>query len=697
MVLVFSIFLVITGCVRKSDFYTANDFIRVPKTDVHLHINSTDPVYMEFAAKYKFRVVSPNVDSKISVDEQLSTSGSIKKAWPDRFTFFGTFSVDSFGTPGFAEKTIDRIDQCMKEGASGIKIWKNIGMVLKDNDRYVMVDDPAFDPVFRYLEEMKIPVMGHLGEPRNCWLPLNEMSDTSNFRYYKANPQYHMYLHPEAPSYEDQINARDNLLKKYPGLDFIGAHLASLEWSVDEISRRLDLYPNLKIDLSARMTHLQSQSIRDYDKVRAFMIKHQDRILYGTDITISSSESNPDERLRLLSERWKSNWIYLVTDSVINIKNLPAQVRGLHLPKKVIDKIFNKNADRFFTSQHESGNQGQSVIQSLIANLETEPVPRGDTDDAADDPAIWIHPVFPDSSRIVGTDKKGGLAVYNLQGKELHYYAHGLMNNIDLRYGFQIGNTSCDILASSNRTGNTVDLYHITENGSLEKIYKRQLPTEMSDEVYGLCMYKSPVNGKFYVFLNNKLGDIEQWELFTDGNLLDGKIVRKLKVATQVEGMVVDDENSALFIGEEDAGIWKFNAEPDDSVEGILISASAEKENCNVKFDIEGLAIYTLPKGKGYLIASSQGNNSYALFNRETPYRYLGSFNIVSGTTDGVQGTDGLDVTSVSLGSKFPFGVLVVQDGSNTDNGKAAPQNFKVVRWDSVAVMFLQNVPERIR
>lgn len=343
--------IIMISCQEKPDYYKASDFDKTPKTDIHLHINSLDPVYMELASRYNFRVVSPNVDSRISVDEQLNTASSIRKAWPDQFAFLGTFSVDSFGTADFAKKTIARINECMKAGASGIKIWKNIGMVLKDKDgRYVMVDDPGFDPVFRYLEENKIPVMGHLGEPKNCWLPLNEMTDTSNFRYYKANPQYHMYLHPEAPSYEDQINARDNLLKKHPGLDFTGAHLASLEWSVDELAKRLDRFPNLKVDMSARMAHLQLQSIKEYQKVREFLIKYQDRILYGTDITINSNETNPEEKSQMLLERWRANWIYLATDSTMKVKNLPGEVKGLQLPKNSIDKIFNNNADLFFRS-----------------------------------------------------------------------------------------------------------------------------------------------------------------------------------------------------------------------------------------------------------------------------------------------------------------------------------------------------------
>jgi predicted TIM-barrel fold metal-dependent hydrolase len=343
--------VIIIACQEKTEYYTFSDFRKVPKTDDHLHINSLDPRYMELASSNNFRVVSPNVDSRISIDEQLNTSSQIKKLWPSRFTFFGTFSVDGFGTAGFADSTITRIKKCMKAGASGIKIWKNIGMVLKDKKGdYIMIDDPAFNPIFRFMEDNKITVMGHLGEPRNCWLPLNEMTDSSNYRYYKANPQYHMFLHPEAPSYEDQINARDNLLKMNPELDFIGAHLASLEWSVNEIAKRLDIYPNLKVDMSARVAHLQYQSIADRELVRNFMIRYQDRILYGTDITINANEADPEAKSQMLLDRWISNWIYLATDSTLIIKNIQGEIQGLKLPKKVIDKIYNENADRFFNS-----------------------------------------------------------------------------------------------------------------------------------------------------------------------------------------------------------------------------------------------------------------------------------------------------------------------------------------------------------
>lgn len=338
-----------SSCQEKTTYYTVNDFERVLKTDAHLHIDTTNPIYMEFATNHNFRVISPNVDAGKSIDYQLSVGEATKNKWPNQYAFLGTFSLDSFNESSFTDNTISRIKQCMEAGASGIKIWKNIGMELKDTlGEFVMVDDPKFDPIFKYLEENKIPVMGHLGEPLDCWLPLDEMINSGNRNYYKTHPQYHMYMHPESPSYEDQIDARDNRLRNNPDLIFIGAHIASLEWSVDEVAKRLDEFPNMSIDLSARMAHLQYQSIEDYEKVKNFFIKYQDRILYGIDITINENEANPNKTLQRLLEGWKSDWTYLATNSTQHIESMQQDVKGLRLPKSVIDKIYNNNANLFF-------------------------------------------------------------------------------------------------------------------------------------------------------------------------------------------------------------------------------------------------------------------------------------------------------------------------------------------------------------
>ena len=342
------------GCKVKPDaHYSASDFGKVNKIDAHFHYDTPDTRYLQFADSLNFKLISPNVDAGMPLDEQLKITAAIKRQHPDKFAFLGTFSVDSFSSDDFVQQTITQIEKCMAEGASGIKIWKNIGMVLKDSaDRFVMADDPAFEMIFDYLEKNNIPLLTHLGEPKNCWLPVNEMTVDNDRRYYERHPEYHMYQHPEAPSYEDQVDTRDNLLKKYPALNHAGAHLGSLEWSVEEIAKRLDQFPIFNIDMAARLIHLQYQSLAEREKVRDFMIKYQDRIMYATDVTLSETNANYIDTAEGLRRTWTDHWLFLATDSVITVADVGNQeVKGLQLPRGVIDKVYYKNAEKFLHLQ----------------------------------------------------------------------------------------------------------------------------------------------------------------------------------------------------------------------------------------------------------------------------------------------------------------------------------------------------------
>jgi len=335
---------------NKQDYYTTSDFEKVPKVDVHFHYNTSDASYLHYADSLNFRLVSVNVDAGRSIDGQFEIASLLKRDHPDQFAFFGTFSVDKFEMSGFGGETVARIEKCLKAGASGIKIWKNIGMSQLDkNGKYVMVDHPAFDFIFNYLESRQIPLMAHLGEPKNCWLPVDQMTTANDKRYFASHPEYHMYLHPESPSYEDQLIARDHLLQKYPRLDFVGAHLASEEWSTEVLSKSLDRYPALKVDLAARMSHLQYQSSGDRERVRNFLIKYQDRILYGTDMSVDEKRTKYSSVCEGMKKTWMNHWTYLATDSTMVYKDFPGmKLKGLQLPGKVIDKIFCENAEIYF-------------------------------------------------------------------------------------------------------------------------------------------------------------------------------------------------------------------------------------------------------------------------------------------------------------------------------------------------------------
>ena len=166
-------------------------------------------------------------------------------------------------------------------------------MVTKDRDgNLIVLDDPKFDPVFAFIKEQGKVLLSHAGEPKNCWLPLDSMTVNNDRNYFREHPQYHMYLHPEMPSYEEQIEHRDNMLAKNPYLAFVAVHMASLEWSIDEEAKFLDRFPNASLDLAERMSHTQYLTQKDRDKVRNFFMKYQDRILYATDFQESKDRKS---------------------------------------------------------------------------------------------------------------------------------------------------------------------------------------------------------------------------------------------------------------------------------------------------------------------------------------------------------------------------------------------------------------------
>ena len=332
------------------EFYTAQDYFSVPKYDVHIHIFSKSPFFTESYKKENYRLLSVNVNAPDAppIEEQQEMAVYQHKNFPRDFNYATTFSVDDFNSPQWEANVINYLKSSFDKGAVAVKIWKNIGMTLKDKQgKFVMIDNPRFDTVIAFIAKNKIPVLGHLGEPKNCWLPVDKMTVAGDREYFKSHPQYHMFLHPEYPSYEDQINARDRMLDKHPDLTFIAAHLGSLEWDVDEIARRLEKYPNMAVEMAARISHLQHQAVTNHQKVHDFFIKYQDRILYGSDLQADSTRDSV-AIVKRTHDVWFNDWKFLTSDSTLTEPDVTGRFKGLHLPKEVVDKIYFKNAQKWF-------------------------------------------------------------------------------------------------------------------------------------------------------------------------------------------------------------------------------------------------------------------------------------------------------------------------------------------------------------
>ena len=318
-------------------------FSNFPKIDAHFHSTSYDPVYEKIASETNVRYVNINTDANVfpSLVEQEAVAGRYLEKDPQRFAYIASFEMTNWEDPGWYTNTFKNISRSMEQGAVGVKIWKNIGMEIRksSDNSYLMIDDPFFDPLFNFLSENKIPVLAHLGEPKNCWLPLEEMTSDRNRAYYRNHPQYHAYLHPEIPDYDMQIRARDSVLEKYPDLIFVGAHFGSLEWSYEELALRFDKYPNFFVDVSSRIGHMQLQSAEQYDDVRDFFVKYDDRIIYGTD-----AYNNPEKLISSL----KNDWAFLATDSDGESSEVSGVFKGINLPEDSLQKIYFHNAIRAY-------------------------------------------------------------------------------------------------------------------------------------------------------------------------------------------------------------------------------------------------------------------------------------------------------------------------------------------------------------
>ncbi len=330
--------------------------------------------------------------------------------------------------------------------------------------------------------------------------------------------------------------------------------------------------------------------------------------------------------------------------------------------------------------------QSQKTVPQVFANAETDNCIALQGEDAADDPAFWLNESKPEKSLIFGTNKKYGLEVYNLSGERIADYPIGRLNNVDVSLNVPLFDTTIDIVAASNRDYDRIDVWAIDSMGEkLTLISDTTMKTNLKG-VYGFCLWNDELNGRAFAFVNNKDGMVEQWELHSDSSQVTFSLVNSFEAAGQVEGMVVDQTNRLLYLGEEQGGIFAYNLD-EAGVERFRIDMSGD-ENEDLSYDIEGLAIFS-NDSTHLLLASSQGNFKYAVFDIGNNYTYLGIFEIASGTFDGAEETDGIDIYAAPIGDMYPKGILIAQDGFNKDSeGKAVPQNFKIVDWREIESVF---------
>lgn len=263
-------------------------------------------------------------------EELRKTVAAMKGRYPDRFVVFANMNYDDLNTPGFGKRAAARLEQDVKNGAQGLKIFKDFGMELKyANGQRVHVDDPEFDPVFEKCAELNIPVLIHVAEPSAFFDPW----DYSNERWLELK-QFPRRARPPAeyPPFETLMAERNHLFAKHPKTNFIAAHLAFHGNDLERLGKLFEAYPNVNVDIAAVLAELGRQPYSAHD----FLIKYQDRILMGKDI------------YEVSEYRWYFRCLETRDEYFEYYRKRHAfwRIYGFEVPDEVLKKVYYKNALR---------------------------------------------------------------------------------------------------------------------------------------------------------------------------------------------------------------------------------------------------------------------------------------------------------------------------------------------------------------
>jgi len=337
----------------SDDESAAKSLAALHPIDAHVHVFKDDAGLGALLRRFDMHLLDILVvDDRDKFENQLEPQRSdalaVRRVYPGRVALCTTISPYDFEQPGFAERVKRQLDGDFAAGAVAVKIYKVLGMEIKTKQgKYLLPDDPVLDPIYEEIAAKGRTVVAHVAEPDSCWQAPNPASP--DYGYYKDNPGEYAYLHPEWPSKAEILKARDHVLEKHPKLRVVGAHLGSMEVDVDEIAKRFDRYPNFAVDTAARVVYL---TLQPREKVRAFLIKYQDRVLYGTDFELGPT-ADAGKELSWANATYLLDWKYFSTNEVVTYQG--REVKGLGLPPQVLRKLYHENAVRWIPGILDAG------------------------------------------------------------------------------------------------------------------------------------------------------------------------------------------------------------------------------------------------------------------------------------------------------------------------------------------------------
>ncbi|CAN5335964.1 hypothetical protein BH23BAC3_BH23BAC3_02810 [soil metagenome] len=310
---------------------------KYPVIDIHNHLRDLSRLEHYIQQMDEAGVwMTVSLDGRSANDFYKEHLEAAKKVSEERLIVFFTPDFSKIDEPDFAVKEAEKLEEAVRMGARGMKIFKALGLTIRDaSGEIIRVDDPRIDPIWKKCGELGIPVLIHVSDPKAFFDPLDELNE----RHHDLmnNPDWSFYG-DEFPDKEDILNQRNNVFRKHPNTTFIATHMANLPEDLGRVSMWLQTYPNMYVDINARISELGRQPYT----ARKFMIQHQDRILFGTD-------TRPN------ADAYRMHYRFLETDDEY-FDPAPSHgpmerwmIYGLYLPDQILEKIYNKNALKIFS------------------------------------------------------------------------------------------------------------------------------------------------------------------------------------------------------------------------------------------------------------------------------------------------------------------------------------------------------------
>lgn len=312
---------------------TQVNYAKYPVVDVHNHLGNgrnVERYLREMDAAGVFCVV--NLDGGTTPEQVRGVVERLEGAHPGRFLTFCLPDWNGLDEPGWGERAAARIEACFEAGAKGLKIHKSLGLSVRHRDgRLLAVDDPILDPIWEVCAKHGRPVVIHVADPAAFFTPL----DHRNERWHELNRNPGWLFYGERwPSRNQILEARNRMIARHPRTTFICAHMANNPEDLETVGHWLETYPNMVVDIDARISELGRQPYT----TRRFLIKYQDRVMFGTDTT-------PNDR-----ESYRIYYRFLETDDEYfdcrKSHHLQGfwMIYGVSLPDRVLRKMYYENA-----------------------------------------------------------------------------------------------------------------------------------------------------------------------------------------------------------------------------------------------------------------------------------------------------------------------------------------------------------------